>query len=271
MKREDLEMDLKEKFLFEGLTASGKTWISMRIAKLYAMNGKRVLFIDVEHGTDRDKKNVFNDLSDEELEKVDVIHATDIETYLRAMLGYTEEKQVGSQVVRMSHYLDYDLKICDDIVSEIELYKVKLTQKFIKQGYYTIGEKQFSISNPDTFILPYNFYAKLYDQVKEALVIMLNHRYDIIVTMHPLKDTSSQRDLEQSIYQKFDSVIRLNKMILSSGFPKWTASIVKNRGRESPDKSNMLDSVEPLLVYFIKKFKMDINVGLEKIGMGEKK
>jgi len=265
MKREDLNKDIKEKFLFEGLSGTGKTWLSMKIAKLYAMCGKKVLYIDPEHGCDRELENIFGDLSDDELENIDLVHATSIETYLRYMLGWKEKEHIGSQVVERKYGLDYDIKICDGLTTEIELYKTRLTQKFLKQGYYVIGEKQFAINNPDTFMLPYNFYAKLYEQIKEALVIMLDHKYDVMCTIHPLKNTESQKNLEQSIYQKFDSVIRLNKILTPNGAPKWSAVVVKNRGRESPDKSNVIDDVGVILKYFIKKFDMDIEETMKRI------
>lgn len=265
LKRSDLDENIKEKLLLEGLTSTGKTLLAMKITKLYALNGKKVLYIDCEHGSDREKKKVFGDLSDEELGRIEIVHATDIDTYLKAMLGYVEEKQVGSQNVQIEHYRDYDLKVCDDLVSEIDLYKAKLTQRFIRQGRYEIGGKLFTIENKDTFILPYNFYARIYDQITEALVTMINHTYDIVCTMHPLKDTESQQSLQERIYMKFDSVVRLNKIILPNGFPKWSATIVKNRGREAPDKSNVLDSVDPLITYFVKKFSMDIEETLKRL------
>lgn len=265
MKREDLDTNIKEKLLLEGLTSTGKTLLAMKIAKLYAINNKKVLYVDVEYGTDREKKKVFGDLTDEELSRIELVYATDIDTLLKAMLGYTEEKQIGTQVVKIEHYRDYDLKIVDDLVSEIDLYKAKLTQRFIRQGNYEIGGKLFTVQNKDTFILPFNFYARIYDQITEALVTMIDHKYDICCTMHPLKDTESQQSLQEKIYMKFDSVVRLNKIILPNGFPKWSATIVKNRGREAPDKSNVLDSVEPLLVYFIKKFSMPLDETMDKL------
>lgn len=265
MKRSDLDIDIKEKLLLEGLTSTGKTLLAMKVAKIYALNNKKILYIDVEHGTDREKKKVFGDLTDPELGRIEIVHATDIDTLLKAMLGWTEEKQVGSQTVQIEHYRDYDLKIVDDLVSEIDLYKAKLTQRFIKQGHYEIGGTTFKIPNPDTFILPFNFYARIYDQIKEALVIMLNGNFDLLCTMHPLKETESQQNLQQAIYMKFDSVVRLQKILLPTGFPKWSAMVVKNRGRESPENSNVLDNIEPLLAYFATKFNMDVDSTLERL------
>lgn len=56
MKRAELDENVKEKLLLEGLTSTGKTLLAMKIAKLYVINNKKVLYIDVEHGTDREKK-----------------------------------------------------------------------------------------------------------------------------------------------------------------------------------------------------------------------
>ncbi len=270
MRREDLDTDIKEKMLFEGLSGTGKSNISMKIAKIYAMNDKKVIYIDPEAGTDKDKKKIFEDLTNKELENIELIKATNIETYLKYMLGWKEDKSIGSQINIIQHGLNCDLKICDGLTTEIELYKTKLSRKFQSQGYYEIGGKRFDINNKDTWILPYQFYAKLYDQIKEALIEMLDHEYDIIATMHPLKQTEGQQDLQQHIYGKFDSVIRLNKQLLPTGFPRWNGTIVKNRGRESPDKSNTLDSFDPVIIYFIKKFNMNVDETLERLGMKEK-
>ncbi len=265
MKRNELDENIKEKLLLEGLTSSGKTLLAMKISKLYAMNGKKVLYVDVEHGSDREKKRLFGDLTDEELSRIDIIHATDIDSLLKYMLGWVEDKSIGSQEVKIHHGIDYDLKVVDDLVSEIDLFKAKLTQRFIRQGRYEIGGKLFTIENKDTFILPFNFYARIYEQITEALVTMLTHDYDLVCTMHPLKDTESQQSLQEKIYMKFDSVVRLQKILLPNGFPRWSAVIVKNRGREAPDKSNTLDNIDPLLVYFIKKFNMDVDSILERL------
>lgn len=257
MNRNELNEDVSEKWLFEGNSGYGKTWLEMNIAKIYAIAGKKVLYIDPEKGTDKAKYKVFNNLTDEELDRITIIKATNIDIYIKYMLGWTETKQAGTQEVQIQHGLDYDLKICDGLTTEIELYKTQLTQKFLKQGFYTIGDKNFPISNKDVFILPFNFYAKLYDQIKEALVTMLDHKYDMFASMHILKDSVGQQDLKEAIYQKFDTIIKLNKFSLSNGHPSWDAIILKNRGRESPNTTNAVDDVSKFYLYFIKKFALD--------------
>lgn len=265
MKRSDLTKGVKEKLLLEGPSGAGKSYISIRISKIYLMNGKRVLYIDPEGGIDRELEKVLGDLSDEQLDRFELVRATNIETYLKSMLGWEEELQVGSQVVKTVHGTDYDLKVCDGIGVEIEQYMTKLTTKFLKQGYYESGGKQTKITDPDTFLLPWEIYPKVYAQIRQALVIMLDHKYDVLCTTHGFKDTDSQKALEQSIFAKFDSVVRVNKIINPSGIPKWSAMVVKNRGRESPENSNVLDNIEPLLAYFATKFNMDIDSTLEKL------
>lgn len=270
MKREDLHKNVREKFLFDGPTSTGKTWMALNITKLYAINGKKVLFIDPEDGVQRELDNgIFDDLTDEQLSNIETIRANSVETYLKYMMGWVEEKHVGSQTVTFPHGIDYDLKICDGLMTEIEQYKYRLTQKFIKQGYYIQGEKQFSINNPDLFTLPYQFYAKVYDQLREGINTMMEHKYDIICTTHPFKSTDAHRALEQSIHARFDSVVRLNKIILPQGTPKWSCTIIKNRGKESPDKSNSLDNVTPILTYFIKKFGMNTDEAMKALRIEE--
>lgn len=271
MRRDELHKNVREKFFFEGKTSVGKTFLSLTISKIYAMNGKKVLFIDPEDGVQRElDAGIFDSLTDRELENIEMIHANDIDDYLKWINGWEEDKSIGPQKSIVQYGTNYDLKVCDGLTAELEQYKFNLIQKFIKQKYYTIGDKQFPINNPDLFNLPYQIYSKLYDQLRDAITVMMKHKYDIICTAHPFKDTEAVKMLEQSIYGKFDSVIRLDKMLLPSGTPKWNAIIVKNRGKESPDKSNKLDDIQPIIIYFIKKFNMNIDETLEKLGMLEK-
>lgn len=265
MNPEDLKKNIKEKFLFDAPSGCGKTNLSLKIAKIYAMNDKKIIYIDSEKGTDRDLEKIFGDLTKEQLNNIQLINATNINTYIKYMYGWEEDKSIGTQVNIIQHGLDCDLKVLDGIGTEMELFKTKLSQRFQDQGFYTIGDKRFEISNKETFVLPFNFYAKVYDQIKEALVVMLDHKYDIIATLHPLKDTKAQMQLKECIYQKFDSIIRLNKEISSEGFPKWNGTILKNRGKESPDKSNTLESIDPILKYFINKFNMPMEETIERL------
>ena len=265
MKIEDLEKNIKEKMIFEGKSGTGKTNLCLKITKIYAMNKKRVLYIDPQHGTDRDSKKIFGDLSANELENIELIHATNIDTYIKYMYGWTEDKSIGPQKNIVQYGLNYDLKICDGLGSEIELYKAKLSRDFQNQGFYEISGRRFDITNKSTWVLPYQFYGKLYDQIKEAIIIMLDHKYDLITTLHPLKQTDAQQALQESFYGEFDSVVRLNKLLLPNGNPMWNATIVKNRGRESPDKSNTMESVDPLILYFMNKFSMPIDETIDKL------
>lgn len=266
MKRSELTKGIKEKLLLTGPSGAGKSYISIRITKIYLMNGKKVLYIDPEGGIDRELEKVLGDLTDTQLDKFELVRATNIETYLKYMLGWEKEETIGSQVIKTVHGVDYDLKVCDGIGVEIEQYMTHLTTKFLKQGYYESGGKHTKITDPDTFLLPWEIYPKVYAQIKQALVVMLDHEYDVLCTTHGFKDTDSQKSLEQSIFAKFDSVVRVNKLSDPiSGFPRWNATIIKNRGRESIENSNILENIEPLLAYFATKFNMDVNETLERL------
>lgn len=232
MKREELHKNVREKFLFIGKVSVGKTYLALLIAKLYAINDKKVLFIDPEDGTQRElEKGIFDDLPDKELSNIEIIHANDSDTYLKYVNGWSEEKQIGSQVIKTEFATNYDLKICDGLITEMEMYKFRLIQKFIKQKYYVIGDKQFPINNPDLFTLPYQLYNKLYDQLKDVISAMMEHKYDIICTTHPFKETEAQQMLEQSIFGKFDSVIEFHKILKPNGNPKWDGIIEKTEER----------------------------------------
>lgn len=272
MKRDDLKSNIKEKMLFEGMSATGKTHLLLIIAAIYAIAGKKVLYVDPEGGTDKEKSKILGKLTDRELENIELIQATNIEMYRKYMVGWTEEKIIGPQKIVTKHGLDEcQAKVCDGLGVQIEQYKTRLSRRFQEQGYYEIGGKRFDIKDKETFVLPYQFYGKLYDQLKEALVIMLDHNYDIFASIHPLKQTDSQQELKQQIYQKFDSVTELHKQLDPiGGFPKWSGKVIKNRGRESPDVSNILESVNPIIGYFISKFNLKKEETLEKLGLYKK-
>lgn len=266
MKREELHKNVREKFLLSGKIATGKSHLLLLITKLYAINGKKVLYIDPEDGIQRELDNgIFDDLTEQQLNNIEIIRANDIETYLKYINGWTETKQIGSQTLETQFGINCDLKICDGLTTEMEMYKFRLIQKFIKQKFYVIGDKQFQINNPDLFMFPFALYGKLYDQLRDIISTMMEHKYDIICTTHPFKETEAQQMLEQSIYAKFDTVITLNKKLNHNGTPKWDGITEKNRGKEAPDKSNNISSVRPILVYFIKKFDMPIDKTLEEL------
>jgi hypothetical protein len=266
MLRSDLHKKVREKFLFVGKISAGKTRVSLWITLLYAMNGKKVLYIDPEDGTQRDiDAGIFDILTDEQLANIELVHANNIHDYLKYAKGWEEDLSIGSQknIIQRGH--DYDLKICDGLITEMDMYKFAMIKGFIKEGFYIIGEKQFKISNPNLFTLPYQLYNKLYEQLRDVISTMMEYEYDIICTTHPFKETGAQQMLEQSIYGKFDTVVEFNKNLTDLGHPRWSGVTEKNRGRENPDKENTLASARPLLAYFAKKFNMPVEETLKKL------
>lgn len=262
MQRSDLKGKVREKFLFVGRISTGKTYLILIIAKLYAMNGKKVLIIDPEDGTQREiEAGIFNDLTEEQLALIQIEHTNTIEDCLKWVNGWEEDSLVG----KVTRGNDYDLKIFDGLSAEMELYKYDMVQDFIKQKKYYIGEKEYKITNPDLFTLPYQHYNKLYDQLKDVILTLMKHKFDIICTTHPFKETTAQQTLEQFIYGKFDTVVELKKTLQLKGIPKWDGVVEKNRGRERPDKENTIESARPLIVYFIKKFGMPVEETIEKL------
>lgn len=253
IKREDLKKNIKDKLLLEGLVSSGKTYIATRVTKLYAIAGKRVQYIDTEFGGDKEREKTWDGLTDDELDRIDLISAPDMDTMLNHMISIEGQ---------------YDLKVVDNLSDEIDLYKTKLTRKFIKQGSYEIGGKIFYITDPDIFTLNFSSYAKIYDQLTEALIIMLQQPYDIIAAIHPLKTTDTQQALQERIYQKFDTVYRLEKDV-GTGFPVWKGTVVKNRGRENPKKSVAIDSVYDIFKYYAKRLGLDRKEAMKRLEIEE--
>jgi len=227
----------KEKFLFYGDSDSGKTMLSTLIADIYAKNGKKVKYIDPEHGAEVS----LLELDDSSLDNIKLVSAT-------------EWKVLKEELMKDSE--DIDLLILDGLLTAFELRKFELHQRFKEQGYYVVADKKFLISDIDTFVFPFTAYTTVYDSVFEILMTMLKQKYDIVVTSHIFGDTDTQLRLKQRTFKLFDVVIHLKKELDSDNVPSWSGVKIKHRGGERPDKTNTIRNTRSVVKYFEKKFSI---------------
>jgi len=219
--------------LLYGDAGTGKTYSAVQLAKMLSIEGRRVIFIDPEFGAEKELLK----LSDKELQNIELKITPDWVTFRDAVLSDD----------------DCYIKIIDGLSEGLELFKRHLMKKFIAQGFFIIGEKEFPIKDLDTFTLPWGSYPKLYDEVKSIVYIILQHKYYILATMHPLKASEGKAELGQDIQRKFDTVLEMRRK--EGDTINWYAIIKKNRGREDTTTNAVVKTPDIVLNTFKKKLE----------------
>ena len=233
VKKEEIEKLTKEKILLIGEAGSGKTYNTVQIAGYLSEKGQKVVYVDPEYGAERELLK----LTDAQLENIDLKVCPEWIEFRDAIC----EEDAGCYI-----------KIIDGLSEAIELFRRYLISKFISQGFYIAGDKEYDIKDIDTFMLPWNSYPKVYDEARNTVYELLRHSYNILATMHPFKASDTKLELEQSIKRKFDTVIETRR---SEGDNiVWYAIVRKNRGREDT-QMNANIKPESILSMFKRKFE----------------
>ena len=153
VKKEEIEKLIKEKILLVGEAGSGKTYNAVEIAGYLSEKGQKVMYIDPEFGAERELLK----LTDAQLENIE----------LKVCPEWVQFKEV------ISEDTDCYIKIIDGLSEALELFRRYLESKFIAQGFYLVGDKEFEIKDPDTFMLPWNTYPKVYDETRGVVYRLL--------------------------------------------------------------------------------------------------
>jgi len=219
VKREELERKIKEKILLMGETGVGKTYQAVKIAELVASRGEKVVYIDPEYGAERELEL----LKDEVLDFID----------LRVTPTW---KEFELAVLQNDNCF---LKIVDSLSDGFELAIRWLTDEYIRYGSYVIGDKEIPIKHRDVFVLPFQAYPKVYDGIRALCRKLVEHPYHLICTMHPLVRTTKEGEtastdarlrLEEDIFRKFDTIIRLETYVDKDKVRRYDAYLRKHRG-----------------------------------------
>lgn len=212
VKRSELEAKIKEKILLVADSGYGKTYTAVRVAKLVAENGKKVVYIDPEYGAERELEL----LDDEVLENIE--------------LKITPRWEMLKTAIE--HNDDCFLKIVDGLAEAFESVKHFLEQRYVARGAYVVGDKPISINDPQVFVLPYVAYPKVYSEVTASCRKLVEQKPHIVCTMHSFGETASQRKLTENVYRKFDTVLELKKQSATLPIPAvaYMAQCRKHRG-----------------------------------------
>lgn len=237
----DIRKNIKEKILLIGDSSTGKTHICLRVAIELSKMGKKVIYIDPEFGTQKEFELLIEKekLSDKDIENIDLR----IETDFVGLYDSIVEKS------------DCYLKIIDSFDDVLRLNREYLEREFVKAGYYVVGDKKIGISHPETFVLPWNVYPKLYSNIVNSIYEILRHDYHFICATKPFGGSESRQELENLLKGKFDTVIQTRRELVtvegSGGIverPKWIGFILKNRGREDETTNLRVTDIDKSLV-----------------------
>uniref|UniRef100_A0A6M3XLL3 Putative ATPase domain containing protein n=1 Tax=viral metagenome TaxID=1070528 RepID=A0A6M3XLL3_9ZZZZ len=235
---EELKKMIKEKTLLIGESATGKTFIASEVAIALAGLGKDIIYIDTEYGCQKEFLRL-STTGDKVLDKVD----------LRVKVRFDE---LFDSILEEGNCF---LKIVDGLDELIRMNKEYLEDKFSQAGFYVMGEKTFDVKDKETFVLPWNFYPKVYGNAIDSIYKMLKHDYHILVTMKSLGETDAKKHVEDVIKAKFDTVIETKKVLRSmegSGgviqTPLWYGTIIKNRGRENETSNVVTKNIHKALI-----------------------
>jgi ABC-type dipeptide/oligopeptide/nickel transport system ATPase component len=235
VKRAELEAKIKEKILLMGDSGTGKTYTAVKVAKLVAESGEKVVFVDPEYGAERELEL----LSDDVLEDIE--------------LKITPRWEMLK--VAIEHNDSCFLKVVDGLAEVFESVKHFLEQRYIARGEYIVGDKSISISDPQVFVLPWAGYPKVYSEVLASCRKLVEQKPHIICTTHSFGETPTQRKLTENVYRKFDTVLELKKQSAALPVPSvaYTAQCRKHRGTSLAGLALVKDHIGQLERLFKKR------------------
>lgn len=240
VKRTELEAKIKEKILLVGNSGTGKTYSCVRVAKLVVGAGKKVVYIDTDLGAERELEG----LIDTELENIELKICTRWETIKTA--------------IELND--DCFLKIVDGISSVFDAKLHYLEQRCLAQGKYIVSDKEFTISDKETFVLPYVSYPRIYEDVKSSCNSLIEQKAHLICTAHPFGESDSRQRLAESIYRKFDTILDLRIQTTSIPVPSssYVALCKKHRGAKVGGGAVVKDHVTQLENLFKKRLGIEV-------------
>lgn len=222
------KLKVKEKILIMGKTGTQKTITCVEIAKAVSEAGGRVLYVDTEYGCER----YLSELDDKVLENIDLVVPktfTGLKFAVKKLaVGDFEMKHID--IAEKEGWIDfatieevkaYDLLILDpfDPVKEARL---EAKEKFLKQGFYYMGEKKIPIDNKDTFSLRGYMYQIPNEWVEELYRFMVRAPFHFIhVVMLP-------NDKIEDYFGWYDAIFEFLKV-----GDDFEAKIHKLRGKEA--------------------------------------
>lgn len=216
MKIDEVRKNVKNKLLLTGKTGTGKTHLSLHVAFMFSREGKKVVYIDPEYGTQKEVDSLYSseDIEDGDIENIDLKVTPTWLEYLDAV----ENADCDLLVLEMS--------------DAMRLHRRYLENKIKDEGGYIIEKNRIPVKDKETFTLPYNFYPKIYNVAVNTMYHLVEQPYHFIVTLTPVKGTEAKEEFMNFIMMKADTVIDLEKGIQGNQV-QYTGTVVKNRGGTS--------------------------------------
>lgn len=234
---------VKEKVLIVGKTGTMKTIACFEIAKVASKAGRNVLYVDTEYGSQR----YFKSVKEEEVKNVDLVVPKNFSglrsAICRIAVGDFELDALNNSKNFDFHTITekkaYDVLILDpfDPVTEARL---EAKDKFIKQGYYYIGEKRVEIDNKDTFTLRGYMYQVPNEWIDELYRFMVRAPFSFVHTI------LLPNERIQEYYGWYDAIFEFTK----TG-EEFEAKVIKLRGKSVKGSIATSELIKKVCEWFI--------------------
>jgi len=227
----------KLKGLFYGKAGAGKTYCALTTALHFAKQGYKVLYLDLENGTDKaivdlavSGKVEIGEVSES---VVNVIINGNTLKILKTLKWIDTEYVVYSDTINK-----YDLVVLDGI-SEVFNQKRDFIELDAKRKKRFISPQGgiHEVKDPETFVLPFFMYPPIYDDTAQVVRhLTLKTKPHVIMTLRESEgESSTKQKFEQDIFALFDFVFHVQSPELAyvkkiRGFKKITQ--VRNPAEE---------------------------------------
>lgn len=226
--KSELRAKKRHRFMLRGEVGSGKTHCLVQLAKRYATEGKRVLFVD------------FKDVgATEELENLDdtLLEVIDYETpgsYAELIKILTRE-DTKLIIVDALHHLRFTAR-------------KHIRDQFIEQGHYTTGGKEIRIEDIDTFDLGILGYGAGYSAANirenDFIDMLMNSGKDIAISVIP-EPPGDRPTFTDIVMANFDNIVDLSFIDNEDGKREWNYRIYRWRGIERNNYSSQRNEGDP--------------------------
>lgn len=261
LKDMDINKELKIKILLKGYSATGKSYVSSKIAGTLATEGYTVLYLDQEKGAMRELKNLTATLSGDALERIYFEKFKDfkeLDNWLEIYKKMDEKKDEKNRI---------KLVIIDPMPLT-ELVRASVRDALVEQGHYYIGgwgEATKKIDNEDLFELRGSMYSIANTWAWNFLNSIANSEYDLVCTLMYPTETLEKKYKYRSEYDgKFDFVYECiserdtNKVL-------YKANVIKKRGSLTPISTRPIDNpLGEMLGLFREKYSIPTDVEIKK-------
>jgi len=220
--QKELHAKKRHRYMVQGPVGSGKSRTLVLLAKRYAQQGKRVLYIDYRDlgGVDELLK-----LDEKTLEHIDYTNPHEYKDLLTLKMP----DEVGLVIFDAMHHLRFRAR-------------KHIANRYIEQGEYTVNGKTTKIEDIETFDLgTLGGYGTGYGaaNLREDDVIdkILNISCDVAISVIPDKPKEGSETFTELLMGNFDNILNLSFQDTEAGVREWYYTLYRWRGIETNDYS----------------------------------